>query len=693
MHGKLNRNFAIEFRSLFTHKARGFLSLFFFLFLFQQNSFRLISLVYEDVELNLKLVGERIGSYISPTDQISSLMRMISDSASCPKSPNSQLSDSMRSSKYNPGRNLVPTRPLQSSVANRTSVQLIQSHLAPPKPSRAPQVEIIDESRSTNASRSSLGNPPVFIANDLPIGSHHLVYCSHVEDGPNLFSVQLKNNESTLDRIMNDLPNVRLKNLTTKPSIGMACIARCCDDKNLYRAAIMNIQHNVCRVTFIDVGHTEDVPHAEIYEIPDKYLAHKTFSIQFSLYDCKQLEPIDDNLKKYFEDLVRPEELELKVMPIDGPMYVQYCELYLKNRNVLDLLKSKQQEMRSYPNARRLVDDDIVIIRFVQTAKQFYVQRFVDIPKFDEMMDRLLVHCHQSKPLSKAPRVGDCCAAMLHNDNNEWFRVQVMEVIDQHHFVVQFVDFGFVVECNLQKLKEISPEFMQLPRQVTACCVVEFEKVDDVPVTTNKQLEMLAEDRNNERRKFRVSLRDRLPDSVFVVNLFDESESPTLNVSSSLCKLLMPRKQYGNKNPSKGQPSSDCTSSTITADTSATFSANSSGDPKWEGTTQSTPAHGGQYPKRAPASVPHKLNWNNSTESSIRLGRSREVDGSETRSTFTEPIDKLDPRRERNPNRMTNGHNKVTENAGNDRDRRNNNRNSNNWRNDDSTGSGHENNR
>lgn len=642
---------------------------------FQPNAFRFISLHYEGLELLEKLTRDRIGKYISSTEQITTLMQIV-DRASSQKSPNSQASDSMRSSNYNPGRNLVPTRPLQSAATNRTSVQLIQNHLAPPKPQRALQADVSD-GRSTIESRSSFGNPPVFIANDLPIGSHHVVYCPYAQDGPILFSIQLKRNESALDRIMSDLPNVELKNLTTKPSIGMACIARA-KDKMLYRAAIMYIYHNVCRVTFVDYGHSEDVPHADIYEIPEKFLYHKTFSIQFSLYDCKLLEPVDDRLKEYFRRLVFNEELELKVMPLDGPVYVQYCELYLKDRNVLELLLKKQSELKSYANARRLVDDDIVIIRYVKTAKQFYVQRNIDCEAFDAMMDRLLAHCHQAKPMNRMPRVGECCAAMLGEDNNEWYRVQVMETVDQHRVVVQFVDYGFVAECKLHQLKEITPGFLELPRQVTECCLVEFEKIDEVPDTTNKQLEMLAENRERERRKFRVSLRDRLPDSVFLVNLVDETESPALNVSSSLCKLLMPRKQYGNKAPPKGQPSADCTSTTITSEASTTLSSTTSSDPKWEGTTQSTPAHGGQYAKRAPAAAPNKLNWNNTNDSSIRLNKSREADGSEVRTTFTERSDDG-----RNSSRTTDDHRNAENGGG---DRRNNGRNSNNWRADDNSG-------
>lgn len=630
----------------------------------------------------MKLIAQNIGLPISSIDQVTELQRMVSDIT------NGYLTDTMRSSKF-PGRNLMPTRPLQASqttqttqatptpLPNRTPAQLIQNHLAPSKPSRAPVVDT-QEYRPTN------GSPPVFIANDLPIGSHHVVYCSYVQDGPALFSVQLKKQQHVLDRIMNDLPNVPLKNLTTKPTIGMACIARSTKDKALYRAAIVNIQRTVCRVTFVDCGHSEDVPHGEIYEIPDKYLAHKTFSLQFSLSSCKQLDPIDDQVKRHFEKLVRNADLEMKVMPIDGTSYVQCCELYKNNHNVHDLLKQKQLQLQSIPAAVKLADDDIVIIRLVKTVKQFYVQRVVDIAPFNEMMDQLLTYCMQLRPLAKLPRVGDWCAAMLHDDNNEWYRAQVIDVnASEGRVEVEFVDFGFPVKCKLQQLREMSTKFMTLPRQVTECCLAEFETAEEVADTTNKQMEMIAEDRNNERRKFRVSIREHIRSAVQVVNLFDESETPTLNVSSSLCKLLMPRKHYSSKLPPKNQSASDCTASTIPNESSV-LSAN---EPKWEGTVQSTPTNNGQNAKR---STNNKIQFNASNASSIQLSKSREADGSETRSTFTERIEEID-RHEKSANRSINeipatvAGTKHVENGKDDRrnNNSNNGRNSNNWRSDD----------
>lgn len=612
---------------------------------------------------------------------------------------NAQRMESMRSSKYHSGRNLVPTRPLQS---NRTPAQLIQSHLAPPKPSRAPIIDV-GTSRVPIELRTSVSSIPVFTAHDLAIGSHCMVYVSFVHDGPKLFSIQLKRNECSLDRLTNDLPNVPLKHLSTTPTIGMACIARYSEDNNLYRAAIMNIQLDVCRVTFVDYGNSEDVPHAEIYEIPDKFLEQKTFSIQFSLYDCKQLEPIDADLKEYFEQLVKNEEFEMKVMPIDGTMYVQYCELYLKHRSVLDILRNKQIESKTYSNPRQLVDDDCVIIRYVNTVKLFYVQRTVDIPKFDKLMDRLMDHCLLLKPMSRMPNVGECCAALQNNNNVvECFRVQIVNIIDKQRTLCQYVDYGFVGECDLHQLRNITSEFLEMPRQVTACCLIEFDKIEEVPETTNKQLDMLAENRHNERRQFRVSIRDRMPDSLFVVNLFDDSEKPTINVSSSLYKLLMPRKHYGGKVPSKHQSSADCTIASVLYDVSSeTFSCdtNSSADPKWEGRTQSTPAMVGQHQKRASTIEPTKLNWNTSNDSSIKLCKSREPDGSEMRSNFTERTDETRNRGDRNSNRIYNGN--TSADIGNADKRVNNNvssgssssgssnRNSNSWRTtDDNSGSG-----
>lgn len=472
------------------------------------------------------------------------------------------------------GRNLVASRPLSSSsaIADR-SKRLIVNHIGMNARNRSDNQRFFNltgEEAVPTEARSS-GTIPVYKANDLGVGSNHVVYCSFAQDGPHLFSVQLKNQEHILDNMMTNLANVQLRNLTHKPSIGMACIARYSEDRGFYRAAIVNIQPKVCRVTYIDYGNSEDVAFTDIFEVPDKFLEHKIFAIQFSLSGTKQIEPIDDRLKEYFSNLVRDAELELKVMPLDGPMFVQYCDLFYKNRNVLDMLKDKMLEFNSYPNPRQLTDGDQVIIRYVENVNSFFVQRTADCLKFDAMMDKLLVHCKLMEPMDKLPKMGLCCAALHVGDENEYYRVEVLQAMDNNRVRVVYVDYGQVAVLPLDQLKRISPEFMTLPRQINECCLVEFETNANISDNTRKQLEMMAEDRNNERKKFRVEVRDRTPKAVYVVNLYDDKETPPLNVSASLYKLSMPRKNYGNSSKfTKGAYNTDYVNSTVISDANTT---------------------------------------------------------------------------------------------------------------------------
>lgn len=617
----------------------------------QVDSYRLISLYHDNTDLQKKLIGGHIGVEIELSEQIALLLSVgkshLPDGV--PPPPLIVMDNIQLKSKQ--ARNLIPTRPLQ------THIKMINSHLASNSQRFLPQP--ITEQNQNKPEQHVSGTIPVFISNDLPVGSHHIVYCSFVHDGPSLFSIQLKNQEHILDRMMTDLGNIPLKNLTTKPTIGMACIARYSEDKNIYRAAIMNINRNFCRVTYIDYGNSEDVSFADIYEIPAKFLEHKTFSIQFTLSGCNRIEPIDSRIKDYFRKLVGESELELKVMPLDGPLFVQYCELYLKNRNILHSLRDKQIDFNSYTNPRHLTDHDTVVIRYVKTAKEFFVQRVSDMAKFELMMDTLFVHCKKTKSMDKLPMVGQCCAAMLGSDDKEWYRVLVTDKIDNDRVLVQFVDFGSIAECRLNQLREIPSDFLTLPRQVSECCLIDFEKVTDISETTGKQLEMLAEDPKQERKIFRISLHNRLPDSVFVVNLYDESETPVLNVSASLYKHYVPRKPYGSKS-GKNQSTSEYGNSTFNCDTSTASTG------KWSelAAIESTPSNSLQV--SGPMIGANKINsnslgrtldsQNSSKSSTTNWDKSREGDGSENRIQFTERNEEIAPRRERNLNRISNGH-------------------------------------
>lgn len=455
-------------------------------------------------------------------------------------------------------RNLIPTRPLQTSANNNNnnntitnqSKQMIQNMVRNSnKPNAQRGAFHQDVSVTDGITQSTASRIPAFTATELPVSQFHAVYCSYFEDGPNLFWVQLKSQEHQLDRLLSDLSNAPRTPITTKLSIGMACIARFSEDQVLYRAVIQSVQGNGCRVTFVDYGNSELVSFDDMYEIPNEFLEFKTFAMPFQLYGCKELGTISQRLKDYFGSLVgHSNVLDLKVVPSNN-VQVQQCELYISNGlNIFNLLKEKKNELSSFPYPPTLKSDDYVIIRAALTANKFYVQRRNDIPAFDEMMDALFTHCLQAPQMAALPSNGQCCAAMANGDDKEWYRAIVLKQLDSERVQVQFVDYGNEMACRLSDLRDITPKFLELPRQAIECCLVDFEDVANVSESTSYQLSMLIDDANGETIAYKTSVKKRLPCGTYVVDLLNEAKE--LSVSLSVYKLAMPRRHY-NK-PTKG---------------------------------------------------------------------------------------------------------------------------------------------
>lgn len=204
---------------------------------------------------------------------------------------------------------------------------------------------------SPNSSKQVVNTSPrrattaTFKTNNLTVGKTYDVYVSFVENGPCLFSVQLAVAQDELTEMMNRIERVELKQYAEKPVLGTACIARYSEDGQFYRALITGVQTTACKVVYIDYGNAELVKYCDLYEIPDEFLEAKAFAIRFTLSGHKDLEPIDESLKKAFKDLMMYKNCQLKVMPLEGPPLVQYCELYLQ---VSVYLSSELQEFFIY---------------------------------------------------------------------------------------------------------------------------------------------------------------------------------------------------------------------------------------------------------------------------------------------------------------------------------------------------------
>ncbi|XP_021703870.1 maternal protein tudor [Aedes aegypti] len=406
---------------------------------------------------------------------------------------------------------------------------------------RSPNTSM-DSNCSTASSGSSVKEIPTivtFSSTTLAVGTVHEVYISYVENGPKLFTVQLKAKENSLNQMMAALERIPLRNLTRKPTLGMACIARFSEDRVLYRALIMGINIDSCLVSYVDYGNTETVDFKNLYEIPQELLKHKVFSMRFTLSKVKSLEDSNADIAGLFSSLVMDKVLNLKVMPLEGPAFVQYCELYDNKENVFEklfnLCKSKPLK---YPAGITLDRGSscMIIIRFIESCRQFYIQLLESVERFDKLMDQLAECCRKSSTFN-ALNVGDCCAACL--SDVECYRAEVVSVASSK-VKVRLVDYGNTITLEKNQIKRLPPKFVDEQPQVVECCLEGFQEISDDNLST-AQLEMLAENESGDRKQFRMVVAD-VSNGVAIVTLLDEAASPPLNISKRLLKLYNPAK-------------------------------------------------------------------------------------------------------------------------------------------------------
>lgn len=392
---------------------------------------------------------------------------------------------------------------------------------------------------SSGSSVKEIPTIVTFSSTTLTIGSVHEVYLSYVENGPKLFTVQLKAKENSLNQMMAALERIPLRNLTRKPTLGMACIARYSEDRVLYRALIMGINIDSCVVSYVDYGNTETVDFNNLYEIPQEFLKHKVFSMRFTLSNVKTLEDSNADIAGLFSSLVMDKVLNLKVMPLEGPAFVQYCELYDNNENVFEKLRNlcKAKPLK-YPAALTMDRGSscMIIIRYIESCRQFYIQPLENVERFDKLMDQLAEFCRKSTTFNVLT-AGDSCAACLSDE--ECYRAEVVSVVGSK-VKVRLVDYGNTITLERNQVKRLSPKFVDEQPQVVECCLEGFQTISDDNLST-AQLEMLAESESGDRKQFRMIVTD-VSNGVAIVTLLDEASTPPLNISKRLLKLNNPAK-------------------------------------------------------------------------------------------------------------------------------------------------------
>ncbi|XP_050666481.1 tudor domain-containing 6-like isoform X3 [Leptidea sinapis] len=367
----------------------------------------------------------------------------------------------------------------------------------------------------------------------LEVNSQHKVFVSYADEGPELFAIQMVSDANLLQNMMDEINRRPHKSLAEPPMIGTVCLGRMSGDRIICRAIVMNLSGSQCKLFFVDFGDTEMVSYYDIFDIPEEFVKPNVFAMRFCLSGVKKLEK-SPHLNKTFKQLVNGNILTLRVVAPEGPPLIQYGELYLDNKNVLELLMANMKDNLQFKwmEMLSLGTRHSVLVSYVDSCIKFYVQLSEKIDELNAVMEAVKVHCEHSSSPGPLPVGAVCCARFPDDDN--WYRAMVRHTQGEQ-VVVAYVDYGNEQEVNVSDLRTITPGLIQLPAQALKCALKGFEN-KPVETKTSNQLEMLALEKT-----LTMTIDGFLSKDTMLVSLVDDTVSPLLDIARRMNQLSQPR--------------------------------------------------------------------------------------------------------------------------------------------------------
>lgn len=428
------------------------------------------------------------------------------------------------------------------SVEARQQIYLLEN-IVPEEPQRTPTSKLNrtpslptprplnkTEDRSNRSPSTTDSTPATYNSRLLEVGSQHEVHISYAKDGPELFAIQLKNDEQMLISIMKQINSIPLKSVTETLTIGMVCLGKFSEDNAVCRAVVIGSTASKCRLFFVDFGMTELVSYYDIYYIPKELISPSVFALRFCLSGIKDL-TITEELKQNFFSLVSDKVLTLKVVPSEGPPIIQYCELYLNGHSVRDILKSNDLSSIKFQKIplSTLTGNMNIIVSYVDSCTNFFVQLSSTYQELDVLMTQIQQHCiNASSLMFHEIKHGMVCCA-YYSEDEKWYRAQVLN-IKKDKITILYVDYGNEQEVTAEFVKPITPTLLRLQTQAIHCALKGYE---DQPFNAkiSSKLEEITEE-----KELSMTVCGVIGSEILLVELTDNS-SPSMNITQQLKQL------------------------------------------------------------------------------------------------------------------------------------------------------------
>ena len=314
------------------------------------------------------------------------------------------------------------------------------------------------------------------------------------------FYVQLATSE--VGRILHDITDIinrdypPLKPLNSIPSEGSFCCARYSQDRQWYRAEILDINSlSSCKVFFVDFGNIEIVELSDLAECPSECVDLPLVGCKCSLWGISPGKELSSEVSAIFKQLVVNGCLVSAKLIAEKNTFFQ-VELFNNQGDNLGVLLQEKIDNSTFPivsNMKRIQIPSLSKLCSVSVTEMHGLQRIhvqfatQDVAiMLNDLSDGLrevfeAEHCG----LESVPSVGSLCCAKYCADGL-WYRAEIMAV-ESNKVTVQFIDYGNTDTLSLSSLARCPSKFTDFPVLGVCCSLSDISSESLVSVDATVQ--------------------------------------------------------------------------------------------------------------------------------------------------------------------------------------------------------------
>ncbi|XP_071990357.1 RING finger protein 17 isoform X2 [Engystomops pustulosus] len=187
-------------------------------------------------------------------------------------------------------------------------------------------------------------------------------------------------------------------------------------------------------------------------------------------------------------------------------------------------------------------DEICVIICHMNNPSDFYIHLLGE-SDYRETVDKIKevynnVEANDWKIV--CPFMGQPCVAKYEEDDDQWYRAEIVGLPNTQEATISYVDFGNVATVNIEDLRSLKDEFMKLPRKAIGCRLAYIQPPEPGPwsLEANKLFEALTVGRHLKCTAIGVLLDDKLSVELFHVGPGNMTSVNTMLVEQNVASFI-----------------------------------------------------------------------------------------------------------------------------------------------------------